>query len=51
MTEEEQKEKRKELAAELGELTLERAELADQLNKVITRQGQIAVEIKQLAKE
>ena len=40
--------KRKELAAQLGELTLHRAKLADQLNKVDTRMQQLAMQMEKL---
>lgn len=37
------KESRTKLAAELGELTLQRAKLVEQLNRINTRSNQIAV--------
>ena len=40
--------KRKELAAELGELTLHRAKLAGQLNKVDARMQQLAEQMEKL---
>lgn len=47
MTEEE-KQKRKELAAELGELTFERAKLEQKLNKNARRSNEIGTEMEKL---
>lgn len=44
------KERRKNLAAELGELTLYRAKLADQLNQVAKKCNQIATQMESLPK-
>lgn len=42
------KEKRKTLAAELGELTLTRAKLTAQVNRIDARSNQIATEMESL---
>jgi len=44
------KEKRKTLAAELGELTIVRAKLATQLNQISTRCNQLATQIEAIEK-
>ena len=45
------KAKRKELAAELGELTLLKAKLVGQVNQITERQRQLAEEMEQLAND